>query len=78
MNLLEIISKHVKEKKMMSVSQYGLIKGNLYLNYLTAFYGKMRVSMNERRVTDVISLEFMKVFDTVLQDIPLVIYGLDR
>lgn len=63
---------------MVSISQHELTKGNLYLTDLIAFCGEMSVSVNEGRVTDVISLDFSKAFETVLQDIPLVIYGLDR
>lgn len=77
-NILETISKCIKEKKVIIISQHGLNKSYLYLTDLTAFYGEMSVSVNEGRATDVISLDFSKAFDTVLQDIPLVIQGLDR
>lgn len=77
-NNLETISKCIKEKKVIIISQHGLTKGYLYLTDLTAFYGEMSVSVNEGRATDVISLDFSKALDTVLQDIPLVIQGLDR
>lgn len=63
---------------MISISQHGLTKGYLYLTELTAFYGERSVSVNEGRAIDVISLDFSMAFDTVLQDIPLVIQGLDR
>jgi len=38
----------------------------------------MSVSVKEEGVINVITLHFSKAFDTVLQDIPLVIYGLER
>ncbi|KAK4832744.1 hypothetical protein QYF61_025273 [Mycteria americana] len=79
--IMETISRHMKNKKVVGCSQHGFIKGKSGLTNLTAFHSEMTGLMNERRVVDIFCLDFSKVFDTVSRNIPidkLTKYRLDK
>ena len=61
--ILEAISKHMKDKKL--VSQHGFTKGKSFLTNLITFYDKMTSLVDERRAVDIVCLDFSKAFGTV-------------
>ncbi|PKU32183.1 rna-directed dna polymerase from mobile element jockey- hypothetical protein [Limosa lapponica baueri] len=67
--VLGVISKHMEETKAIRSSQHGFTKGNSGLTNLIAFYDGMTGWMDERRVVDVVYLDFSKAFDTVSHSI---------
>lgn len=54
----------MKAKKVMGSSRHRFKKGKLCLTNLTAFYDETDL-VGEGRKTDVVSLDFRKVFNTV-------------
>ncbi|PKU46080.1 rna-directed dna polymerase from mobile element jockey- hypothetical protein [Limosa lapponica baueri] len=60
--ILDVISKHVKEKKVIMSDQYGFTKEKSYLTSLIAFYDGMTVWVDEGRAVDVVYLDFSKAF----------------
>ncbi|NXA67808.1 RTBS polymerase, partial [Mohoua ochrocephala] len=62
--ILEVISKHVEEKKTIRSSQHGFTKGKSCLTNLTALYDDMAEWVDEGRAVDVVYLDFSKAFDT--------------
>ena len=63
--ILEVILKHVEEKKVIRSSQHELTKGKSSLTNLIAFCDGMTSWVNERRTVDVVYLDLSKAFDTV-------------
>jgi len=62
--ILNVISKQVEEKKVIS-SQHGFTKGKSCLTNMTAFYDGMTGWVDEWRTLDVLYLNFSKASDTV-------------
>ncbi|PKU36052.1 rna-directed dna polymerase from mobile element jockey- hypothetical protein [Limosa lapponica baueri] len=63
--VLDVISKHMEEKKAIRSSQHGFTKGKSCLTNLIAFYDGMIGWTDEESVVDVVYLDFSKTFDTV-------------
>lgn len=51
--ILEIMSKHVKDKKVIGSSQHGFAKGKSSLTNLRAFHNDVTTLVDEGRVLDV-------------------------
>ncbi|PKU46423.1 rna-directed dna polymerase from mobile element jockey- hypothetical protein [Limosa lapponica baueri] len=54
--ILEIISRHLKDKKIIRISQPGFIKWKSCLNNLINFHGEMTGLTDERRAVDIVYL----------------------
>ncbi|GAB0181272.1 mitochondrial enolase superfamily member 1 [Grus japonensis] len=67
--ILEVISKHVEEKKVFGRGQHGFTKGKSCLTNLIAFYDGVTGWVDEGRAVDVVCLDFSKTFDTVSHNI---------
>jgi len=63
--ILEVIIKHVEEKKVIRSSQHGFTKGKSCLSNLIAFYDGMTGWVDEGRAAGVVNFDFSKAFDTV-------------
>ena len=66
---LEVISRHVEEKKAVRSSQHGFTKGRSCLTNLIAFCDGVTGWLEEGRAGDVLYLDFSKAFDTVSYNI---------
>lgn len=55
---LKTISRHVKEKKIISSSQQGFSKGKPCLSNLLCFYNEMTILVDERGAADTAFLDF--------------------
>ncbi|KAJ7405760.1 RNA-directed DNA polymerase from mobile element jockey-like protein [Willisornis vidua] len=66
--ILDVISKHIKEKVTGS-SQHGMTKGKSFLTNPIAFYDGMAGLVNKGRALDVVYLHFSKASDTVSHNI---------
>lgn len=69
--LLEIISRHVKDKKMTRSTHHRCTKNSLLTNQI-ATYNEMTGMMDEIRAQDVVCLGFGNVYHTVPQNIFLI------
>ncbi|GAB0190273.1 hypothetical protein GRJ2_001492600 [Grus japonensis] len=67
--ILDVISKHVKEKKVIGGGPHGFTKGKSCLTNVIAFYDGMTGWVDEGRAVDVVYLNFSKAFDTVSHNI---------
>ncbi|PKU47143.1 rna-directed dna polymerase from mobile element jockey- hypothetical protein [Limosa lapponica baueri] len=67
--IVDVISKHVEEKKVVGSSERGFTKGKSGLNNLIAFYNGMTGWIDEGTAVDVVYLDFSKAFDTVSHSI---------
>jgi len=63
--ILGIISRHIKNKKVIRRSHHGFTKGKSCLTSLITFYNEIIGLVDEGRVVDVVCLDFSKAFDTV-------------
>lgn len=62
--ILEVISIHVEEKRVLRSSQHGLRKGKSCLTNPTVFYDTVAGWVDKRRAVHVCYLEFSKAFGT--------------
>ncbi|KAJ7406581.1 RNA-directed DNA polymerase from mobile element jockey-like protein [Willisornis vidua] len=67
--ILEAISKHMEDKKVIRSTQYGFSKGKSRFTNLIAFYNETTTWMDDRRAVDIVYLDFSKTFNTVSHDI---------
>ena len=67
--ILEVISRHVEDKKVIRNRQHGFSKGRSCLTDLVAFYNGVTGWIDEGRAVDVVYLDFSKAFDTVSHSI---------
>ncbi|GAB0178956.1 mitochondrial enolase superfamily member 1 [Grus japonensis] len=67
--ILDVISKHVEEKKVIRSGQHGFTKGKSCLTNLIAFYDGMTGWVDKGRTVDVVHLNFSKAFDTISRNI---------
>ncbi|PKU46621.1 rna-directed dna polymerase from mobile element jockey- hypothetical protein [Limosa lapponica baueri] len=67
--VLDIISKHMEEKKTIRSSQHGFTKGKSCLTKLIAFSDGMTDWIDKGRAVDVVYLDFSKASDTVCHSI---------
>ncbi|RMC05184.1 hypothetical protein DUI87_18368 [Hirundo rustica rustica] len=67
--ILEAISIHKGEKKLIRSSQCGFTEGKSFLTNLTAFYSKTITWVYEGRAAGIVYLDFSKALDTVSHNI---------
>ncbi|PKU42607.1 rna-directed dna polymerase from mobile element jockey- hypothetical protein [Limosa lapponica baueri] len=67
--ILDVIPKHMEEKKAIRSSQHGFTKGKSCLTNLIAFYEGMTGWIDEGRAVDAVYFDFSKAFDTVSHSI---------
>lgn len=67
--ILEAISIHMEDKKVIRSSQHEFTKGKSCLTNLIAFYDETTTWMDEGRAVDIVYLDFSKAFNTVPHNI---------
>lgn len=67
--ILETISKHMMDRKVVRSSLHGFIKERLCLINLMSFYNEMTGLMKERSTLDVAYLNFNKAFNTIFYNV---------
>ncbi|KAJ7412657.1 rna-directed dna polymerase from mobile element jockey-like [Pitangus sulphuratus] len=70
--MVETISRHMKDKEIIRISQHGFTKGKSCLTNLMNFSDEMTGLVDEGRAVDIDYLDWSKAFDTVLHKI---LYG---
>jgi len=63
--ILDVITKELEAKKVISSSQHGFTKGKPCSTNLIAFCDGMTSWVDEGRAVDVVYLDFSKAFDTI-------------
>lgn len=63
--IVDVIVKHVREKKVDGSIQHGATKGKSCLMNLTSFYEDMTVYVDEGREVGVVYLDFCKTSDSL-------------
>ncbi|PKU47584.1 rna-directed dna polymerase from mobile element jockey- hypothetical protein [Limosa lapponica baueri] len=63
--ILDAISRHTKDKKVISSSQHGATKRKSCSTNLITFYNEVIGSIDEGRAVDIVYLDFSKTFDHV-------------
>ncbi|GAB0207040.1 mitochondrial enolase superfamily member 1 [Grus japonensis] len=79
--ILETISRHMKDKKVIRNSQHGFTKRKSCLTNLINFYDEMTGLVDEGRAVDIVYLDIRKAFDTMSHKIlmeKLLMYGLNQ
>ena len=69
--ILETISRHMNNKKIIRISQHGFTKGKSCMTNLINFYDEVTVLVDEGRAVDIVYMGFRKALDTVSQKILL-------
>ena len=64
--LLEAVLRHVEEREVIRENQYGFNKGKSCLTNLLAFYDCGAASMDKRRATDVVYVDFSSVLCNII------------
>ncbi|PKU45797.1 rna-directed dna polymerase from mobile element jockey- hypothetical protein [Limosa lapponica baueri] len=67
--ILEVIPKHLEEKKVIRSGQHGFTKGKSCFTNLIAFYDGMAGWVDKGRAVDVVYLDFSKAFNTISHNI---------
>ncbi|PKU45842.1 rna-directed dna polymerase from mobile element jockey- hypothetical protein [Limosa lapponica baueri] len=67
--ILDVVSKHMEEKKVIRSGQHGFTKGKSCLTNLITFYDGLTGRVDKRRAVGVVYLNFSKAFDTVSHNI---------
>ena len=67
--ILEAITIHMDDKKLIRNSQHGFTEGKSCLTNLTAFYSETTTWVDEGRAVGIVCLDFSKDFSTVSHSI---------
>jgi len=76
--ILETISSHMKDKKLIRNSQHGFITAKSCLTNLITFYDEMTGLVDNGRAVDIVHLDISRAFGTVCLIEKLMQYGLDE
>ena len=79
--ILETISRHTNNKKIIRSSQHEFIKGKSWLTDLITFYNEMNGLVDKEKAVDIVYLYFSTAFNTVSHKIlteKLLMYRLDK
>ena len=79
--ILESVSRHIKDKKIVKSSLHGFTKRKSWLTNLVNFHDEVTGLVDEGGAVDFVYLDYRKAFDTVSHKIlieKLLMYGLDE
>ncbi|KAK4816776.1 hypothetical protein QYF61_022888 [Mycteria americana] len=79
--ILDSISRHMKDKKVIGDSQHGATKRNSCSTNLITLYDEVTGLVGEGRAVDIVCLDFSKAFNCMFRKIlieKLLKYGLDQ